>query len=141
MLSLLVPLYYVLSESRRLWYRLGWRRPVRLPAYVVSVGNLTVGGTGKTSVAGYLASFYARAGRRVAVVSHGYRGDRGGLVVSDGRGILARVERSGDDALLLARQLPGIPVLSGRRREELARRGSSALVAKGKCVMRKDNRE
>jgi len=90
---------------------------VRVPALVVSVGNITTGGTGKTTVTQYLANYFRGQGKRVAIISHGVSGSREGLVVSDGKSILTDIRQAGDEAYLLARNLTGIPVLSGRRRE------------------------
>jgi len=96
-----------------------WRPRCR----VVSVGNLTVGGTGKTPMVAWLAEFLQGEGRQVAVASRGYRGDcgRGICVVSDGSRILADVRLSGDEPQLLARRLPHVPVLcSGHRARAVA---------------------
>ncbi len=94
------------------------RRRRRLPIPVVSVGNLTVGGTGKTPIVAYLAEVLAAAGRRPAIVSRGYRGglERHGGVVSDGRRVLREASDAGDEPFMLALQLPGVPVAVGRDR-------------------------
>ncbi len=85
---------------------------------VISVGNLTVGGTGKTPMTLYLAELAQRLGVRVAVVSRGYRGraERRGAVVSDGGRILLGPEEAGDEAFMMAAALPGVPVIVGRDR-------------------------
>jgi len=121
MLTLFTPLYYLFSEGRRFLYQKGFLAKVRVPALVVSVGNITTGGTGKTTITRYLAEYFHGQGKRVAVISHGVSGSRKGLVVSDGKNVLADIRQAGDEAYLLARSLPGIPVLSGRRREVQAR--------------------
>jgi tetraacyldisaccharide 4'-kinase len=88
------------------------RRPERqrrLAGPVISVGNLSVGGTGKTPVVAAIAQWLVDAGERPAILSRGYgRADAadGVVVVSDGRSILAGVERAGDEPLMLARQVP-----------------------------------
>jgi tetraacyldisaccharide 4'-kinase len=91
-----------------------WRPRCR----VVSVGNLTVGGTGKTPMVAWLAGFLQEEGWRVAVASRGYRGDCGRrlCVVSDGNRVLADVRLSGDEPQLLARRLPRVPVLCSAHR-------------------------
>ncbi|HEY3414560.1 MAG TPA: tetraacyldisaccharide 4'-kinase [Armatimonadota bacterium] len=101
-----------------LMYRAGMLRKVRLRAVVLSVGNVTVGGTGKTTTIQYLGSLLARNGTRAAVLSYGYRaGDKDAVnVVSDGECVRMTAAAAGDEAVLLARALPGTPVLIGRRR-------------------------
>ncbi|HVO83528.1 MAG TPA: tetraacyldisaccharide 4'-kinase [Syntrophobacteria bacterium] len=85
---------------------------------VVSVGNLTVGGTGKTPMVMWLAEFLQREGWRVAVASRGYGGTCGRrlCVVSDGNRLVADVRLSGDEPQLLARRLPHVPVLCSAHR-------------------------
>jgi len=85
---------------------------------VVSVGNLTVGGTGKTPMAIRVAGTLRDRGMRPAVLSRGYggRSAAGVLVVSDGRQILTGPDEAGDEPVLIARRLPGVPVLAGAKR-------------------------
>lgn len=85
---------------------------------VVSVGNLTVGGTGKTPFVVRLARELAGEGRRPAVVSRGYggRAGRGPVVVSRGSGPEVSAEIGGDEPVMLASRLPGVPVLVGSDR-------------------------
>ena len=98
---------------RRTWYaRPGRRR--RLPHAVISVGNLSMGGSGKTPVVAALARLLRQRGERPVILTRGYgRRDKreGVLVVSDGQRVLEPVDRSGDEPQLLARTLPGVPVL------------------------------
>ena len=113
-MNLLSAAYGQLAHARRVWFT---RRPHaqrRLPVPVVSVGNLSVGGSGKTPTVASLARLLLAAGARPVVVSRGYaRRDavEGVLVVSDGQLVFEPVERSGDEPQLLARTLPGVPVL------------------------------
>ncbi len=95
-------------------YRRQVLRPVRAGVPVVSVGNLTVGGSGKTPFVAYLASRMRESGRRVAVALRGYGGRRQGapFVVSHGTGPLASVEEVGDEAVLLATHLPSVVVVA-----------------------------
>ena len=81
---------------------------------MISVGNLSVGGSGKTPVVASLARLLLEMGERPAILSRGYaRRDHvdGVVVVSDGTQILEPVERSGDEPQMLARALAGVPVL------------------------------
>ena len=80
----------------------------------LSVGNLAMGGRGKTPVVGYLARLLLDAGERPAILSRGYgrrRPEDGVVIVSDGRHITADLDRSGDEPLMLARAVPGAAVL------------------------------
>ena len=115
-------------------YRAGALRPARAGVPVISVGNLAVGGAGKTPAAMAVAERLAAAGRTVAVLSRGYGAARkDARVVSDGRSLLLGAAEGGDEPVLLARRLPGVRVLCGPRRAELARLavgryGADALV-------------
>ncbi|MGQ9454507.1 MAG: tetraacyldisaccharide 4'-kinase [Armatimonadota bacterium] len=101
-----------------LWlYSTGLRKRYRLPTSVISVGNLTFGGTGKTPVVEKICLALAERGISVAVLSRGYGGHHSNpLVVSDGHTIMASVEECGDEPLALARSMPGIPILVGKNR-------------------------
>lgn len=110
--------YGAATTGRALAYRRGWRRTHRLPCKVVSVGNLTAGGTGKTPMVMYLAEMLQQAGMRPAILSRGYRGrmEQTGGLVSDGNGVSCAPEMAGDEPTLMARRLPGVPVAVGRDR-------------------------
>lgn len=96
------------------WSRIARARRAAIP--VVSVGNLTVGGTGKTPMALWLARQLTRRGARVALVSRGYGGSaRGVTVVSTGEGPQVGPEVAGDEAVMLARAFPGVVITSPRR--------------------------
>lgn len=98
--------------------RVGLRRRERLPVLVVSIGNLTVGGTGKTPMTQLLCRRLVAEGRQVAVLSRGHGGTSQSVrLVSglDGRVLLTAAE-AGDEPSLLAQTLPGVPVLVGKDR-------------------------
>lgn len=94
-----------------------------LPKPVISVGNLAFGGTGKTPFTLWLAKVLSREGYLVCILSRGYRGLRreDPLIVSDLRRIHAGPVEAGDEAFLLARKLPGVPVVVGADRAEAGR--------------------
>ena len=95
-------------------FSLGLLRVGRLPCGVVCVGNLTVGGTGKTPTVIALARRLTHGGRKVAVLLRGYgRAGTDVQVVSDGRDLFLDWRRAGDEALLLAKNLPGVPIVVG----------------------------
>lgn len=111
-------------------YDRGWRRPEILPQPVLSVGNLAVGGTGKTPAVRALAGAFLERGRRPAVLTRGYRARRPHGVLRDGvweDGGTASAADAGDEPLWLSRRLPGVPVVVGRRRAA----GAAALLAAG----------
>lgn len=80
---------------------------------VISVGNISVGGTGKTPVIKFLADYLKASGFKVAILSRGYkRKSKGSVVVSDGKRVLSDILQSGDEPFLLAKKLPGVPVVT-----------------------------
>lgn len=121
---LLFPLYLLslpyggVVRSRSFLYAVGLRKPKRLPCPVVSVGNITVGGTGKTPLVMALAKGLRDRGISVAILSRGYgrKSSSGTLVVSDGQNLLRSLEESGDEPFLMAKSLQGVPILVGRDR-------------------------
>lgn len=104
----------------------------RAPLPVVSVGNLTVGGTGKTPLVAEIVARLAKAGHRPAVVSRGYggRAGRGPLRVRDGSGFGPGPAVTGDEPWMLARRFPDVPVLVGSDRY----RGVHRAAAEGAGV-------
>ena len=121
-LNLFSRLYGAAVRLRDIGYRSGRLKTKRLPCKVVSVGNITVGGTGKTPMTIYLAELLHRLGFRPAVISRGYKGEaekRGGIV-SDGRKFFMTAEKTGDEPWMMARRLQqiGVPVIVGRNRFE-----------------------
>ncbi len=132
---ILLPLSWILRAVILLrdfayWSRLAPVRRAAIP--VVSVGNLTVGGTGKTPLALWLARQLTARGARVALVSRGYGGSaRGVTIVSTGDGPLAGPEIVGDEPAMMARAFSGVVVTSARRIDgvnEAARLGCEVAV-------------
>ncbi|MGH9308005.1 MAG: tetraacyldisaccharide 4'-kinase [Vicinamibacterales bacterium] len=112
---MLSTLYAAAARRRREHYaaRPDLRRRLRHP--VISIGNLAVGGRGKTPLAATVARLLRDGGERPAILSRGYgraRQEEGVVVVRDRDGIRADLARSGDEPLMLARQLPGVCVLT-----------------------------
>jgi tetraacyldisaccharide 4'-kinase len=104
--------------ARNHLYDLGLLPQVKLPCPVIAVGNITAGGTGKTPTVISLANLLRERGWRPAVLSRGYGGRAGNPVniVSDGQEILMGWREAGDEPILIARAIPGIPVLTGAKR-------------------------
>lgn len=94
------------------------RRGRALPGFVLSIGNITAGGTGKTPAAMMIAKWAMARGRRVAVLSRGYGGRYGRRVleVSDGQRLLVDPAMAGDEPCLMAMRLQGIPIVVARER-------------------------
>jgi tetraacyldisaccharide 4'-kinase len=113
---------YALAARLRLWgYEQGWFQTNRLPRPVISIGNLTVGGTGKTPVVMYVVDRLIAQGKRVAILSRGYRRRSRApqLLVSDGRQVLVGPGEAGDEPYLMARRCPQAVVAVGSDRYAL----------------------
>ncbi len=107
----LAALYARAARARR---EAGRRHARTLRRPVVSIGNVSVGGSGKTPLVALVASLLRDLGERPAVLSRGYARavpEDGVVVVSDGRSLHADVDRAGDEPMWLARTLPGVAVL------------------------------
>lgn len=119
-MNILSGLYGHAAGWRRAWYRPSHRRQ-HLGRPVISIGNLVVGGSGKTPTVVHVARLLQSLGERPAILSRGYarRQPVGGVVVvSDGVQVRETVACAGDEPLLLARALPGVPVLVARERHQ-----------------------
>jgi len=128
-------LYGAVGAARAAAYRRGWFACTRLAGPVISVGNLSVGGTGKTPLVARLAELLRQDGLPVSILSRGYGGNHRGtaLVVSDGQSVLASALVAGDEAVMLARRLPEVVVAIGPRRDRVglfveARYGARAHI-------------
>jgi tetraacyldisaccharide 4'-kinase len=110
--------YGAMVAARNRLYDGGALKQQKLPRPVISIGNLTMGGTGKTPTVIFIAHLLKDHGHRPAVLSRGYGGSAHSPVnvVSDGNRILMGWREAGDEPILIARAAPGIPVLTGSRR-------------------------
>lgn len=114
-------LFGAAAATRLRLYQRGLLRQAKAPIPIISVGNIAVGGAGKTPVVMELAARLQARGRTVAVLASGYKGKgRGARVVSHGDGPLLSAEDAGDEPLLIASRCPGVKVLVGPSRAELA---------------------
>ena len=107
-------LYGGAAQLRRAWYERVPARSRSLTQPVISVGNLVVGGSGKTPVVAAIARLLVEKGERPSILSRGYGRrvhDDGVVVVSTPEGVLEPTARSGDEPQMLARGLPGVPVI------------------------------
>ena len=132
---LLIPLSWLYTASvqlRNILYTRGVFKARRLPCRVISVGNIVVGGTGKTPAVIVIAEHLQREGMRVAILLRGYK-RRGGkkmsrrlmsllplrekvAIVSDGEKVCASPIESGDEADMMAKRLSGVPIIVGKCR-------------------------
>ena len=127
MLSLL---YSRIARARRHYYQHRPHLRRRLTAPVISIGNLTVGGSGKTPLAAAIARMLVDMGERPSILSRGYARKifrEGVVVVSDGSRVLADVEHSGDEPQMLARAVPRAAVLVSSSRYAAGRIAESRL--------------
>lgn len=111
----LSPIYSGIMKLRESLYHKGFKRRYKLDVPVISVGNLTMGGTGKTPVVALLAALLQEKGFKPAIISRGYGGAAGNKVnvVSDGNNIFLDAKAAGDEPCFLASTLHGVPVLTG----------------------------
>jgi len=118
MLFLFSLIYEQLVNIKLLGYKLGISGKEKLDCYVISLGNITVGGTGKTPTAQRLARDIRDMGYKVVILNRGYRAKWHGEVgiVSDGKQLHMTAAEAGDEAYMLAKHLPNVPVLIGAER-------------------------
>jgi tetraacyldisaccharide 4'-kinase len=138
-LNPLSAVYGRVAGLRRQWYAHHPERRLTLTVPVISVGNLVVGGSGKTPVTAAIAQLLLAAGERPAILSRGYRRRTRAadvIVVSDGKSVLASVRESGDEPQMLARILDGVPVVVCARRH---RAGDVAVSRFGATVLLLDD--
>ena len=127
-------LFLMVVSIRYFLYRTGLLRRYPLGTQVISIGNVTAGGTGKTPVTEIFARTLAAEGRKVAILSRGYRRKEAPwwqrlftqviekpLVVSDGRRVLLDCATGGDEPYMLASNLPGVAVVVDRNRVKAGR--------------------
>jgi tetraacyldisaccharide 4'-kinase len=116
-------LYRPAVALRMRLYENGILKRKKLPCKVISVGNITVGGTGKTPVALYIAELVRRMGFAVGVISRGYGGsaEKKGGIVSDSERVRMKPDEAGDEPYLMALKLRGVPVIVGKDRARMGR--------------------
>ncbi len=121
-LYLLSILYGAAIRIRLALYSSGLFKAREIGCKVVSVGNITVGGTGKTPTGEFIARRLNERGVKAAILSRGYKRKGKGIgVVSDGHQLLLGPEEAGDEPYMLARRLKNVPVFVGADRYEAGR--------------------
>ncbi|MDR0351692.1 MAG: tetraacyldisaccharide 4'-kinase [Puniceicoccales bacterium] len=155
-ISLVWPLSYLFAlivKIRKMMYENKILTSFSLGCPVIVVGNLTVGGTGKTPVTEMLAKKLLKKGRKVAIISRGYKSKKDPLIkrffrwmthrnppppkiVSNGTSLLLCSEKAGDEPFMLARNLPGVPVIVDKDR---VKAGNYAIKTFGADVLLLDD--
>ncbi len=124
LLNVMAFLYGTGVKARLKLYKLGILKPRVLPCMVISIGNITAGGTGKTPMTMHIARRFVTEGSRVVILSRGYKGTHKGIgLVSDGAEVLMTPEEAGDEPWLMAEKLKapgmeGVPIIVGADRYE-----------------------
>lgn len=117
------PIYSSIQTLRAYCYKKGLLKSYSMGVPVISIGNLTMGGTGKTPMVAMLTMSLLERGYRPAVISRGYGGCASDAVniVSEGSGPLMEVEQAGDEPYMLASILEGVTILTGKKRQHPCR--------------------
>ncbi|MEC9377282.1 MAG: tetraacyldisaccharide 4'-kinase [Candidatus Neomarinimicrobiota bacterium] len=127
---LLFPLalfYWGVVYWRNWFYRYGFFVSRHLPCQVISIGNITAGGTGKTPTTIFIAQYLKKGGKRVAILSRGYgRKTKGTLLVSEGKGPKCNWTECGDEPYLIAKKICDVPIVVDEDRY----RGGTFLMEK-----------
>ncbi len=136
LIDLLNPYAYAM-KLRRWFFRKGIVKSVKVSVPVISIGNLSMGGTGKTPVTLYVGRYCIETlQKRTAIVLRGYKRKTSGyLLVSDGKNIVVNVDQSGDEAQLYAHQLSDAIVICDEDRV----RGTQSAIALGAEVILLDD--
>lgn len=126
-LFLLSKIYSLISDLRIFLYEKSILKSYKSSAFVISVGNITAGGTGKTPMSVYIAQFLIKNGFRPAIVMRGYKSEfeKKGGVACDGKKRRAGFKEAGDEAVLICSKLSEVPVLCGRDKTESVKRAEN----------------
>ena len=117
----LVSVFYSLAMLARVFlYRIGFFKVRHLNGKVIGVGNLTLGGVGKTPAVMMIAELLCNKGFNPVILSRGYKGELDGKtgIVSDGKNVFLTSDVAGDEPVMMAERLKNIPVIVGRDRYE-----------------------
>jgi len=117
-LSMVSKVYGGAVKLRRTVYKKAVFKSKKLPCPTISIGNITVGGTGKTPMTMYMAQVVKQWGYKVVIISRGYKGkaEKVGGIVSDGKVLLMTPEIAGDEPYMMAKKMKDVPVIIGRNR-------------------------
>ena len=113
--------YFIGSAFKNYLYKKKILKSYDMNSYVVSVGNLTTGGTGKTPITAEIANYLNKNGDKVCIVSRGYKGkldNKSPNLISDGKNIYYKAFLSGDEPYWLAKNCPGVVVVTCSNRKK-----------------------
>ena len=116
--------YGIGSGLKNNLYDKGILKPKKVLAFVISVGNMTTGGVGKTPVVGEIAKYLLSEGKKVAIISRGYGGKLSNKqinLISDGEKIYYNAELAGDEPYMLAQNIKGAIIITSKNRYEAAK--------------------
>ena len=117
--------YRAMIFWRNWFYNIGFFVSQKLSCKIISIGNISVGGTGKTPAVIFLARLLESRGKRTAVLTRGYgRKSKGTVLVSDGKGNFASVSDAGDEPVFMANKINQIPIVADENRV----RGGTYLI-------------
>lgn len=122
---LLAPIAFIYRIINYFW-NFYWlhKKPVKLNAKVISVGNITVGGSGKTSIAGFIAESYLQRGHKIALVARGYKRPNNRPVAISGNRHFSW-EDCGDEPAALAKSIPGLSIYVDSNKTRAAKQASN----------------
>lgn len=116
--------YGIGSSLKNKLYDNGLLKPKKVNAFVISVGNITTGGVGKTPVVSEIAKYLIQNGEKVAIISRGYGGklsNKNINIISDGEKIFYNAKLAGDEPFWLAQNSKGVIVITTKNRYEGAK--------------------
>ncbi len=111
--------YHIALFIRSFFYKINFLKTRSLPCKVISIGNITAGGSGKTPTVEYLSRLLQSKGKKVGIISRGYRrNSKKTLIVTDGKTKPKTWENFGDEPYLLSQKLDNVPIIVGKSRYE-----------------------
>lgn len=122
--------YGIGVRTRKALYDLNIIKKVKLDQTVISIGNLTTGGTGKTPITAEIARSIEKTGKKVAILSRGYGGalpSKKINVISDGKKIFHNAKEAGDEPFWLAKNIKNVAVITGKNRIKAAKWAAKEL--------------
>ena len=114
------PFFWSLVNMKNLLYDLKILKPKKLPVKVISVGNISLGGTGKTPAIIFFADHLIKSGKKVGIVSRGYGRKNKDIKVLINADNNSKIEDYGDEPILLSRRLRNIPIAVGANKYNAA---------------------